>query len=340
MASLTSISGLRLLPLPFIVAIGVPLAILARWAVLYTRTRLKIHRTGLPAIHSLIEIFESLGRAFYPDIPLLLPVKNFAFDKPFQKYTKVRSDMMCISHASTPSRLEFITSNVVTARLIAGRTDVFLKPLQDHIRYAFFNIFGYTLGTVQNGAQHKRHRDVLRPCFDENLMEKGWDGMARMWQRMIAEEDLTMARAGDVAVLHSASDVLYNLTLGAIGVSWFGLDMEWRSRKTKDWGTVMPAAEAMRTFLESAIAQYWLPQWFMEYNPIPYLRRLGKAHRSLDSHFKAAQVDAERKQAAGQLQTAESQPAKKIKYKDIIGALVGAGLSDKEIRGNTFVMLV
>lgn len=340
MASLASISGLRLLPLPFIVAIGVPLAILARWAVLYTRTRLKIRATGRPAIHSLIEIFESLGRAFYPDIPLLLPVKKFAFDKPFQKYSKARTDMMCISHASTPSRLEFITSNVVAARLIAGRTDVFLKPLEDHIRYAFFNIFGHTLGTVQNGAEHKRHRDVLRPCFDENLMEKGWDGMASLWQRMVAEEDLTMARAGDVAVLHSVSDVLYKLTLGAIGVSWFGLDMEWRSPKTKDWGAVMPAAEAMRTFLESAIAQYCLPQWFMEYSPIPYLRRLGKAHRSLDSHFKAAQVEAERKLVGGELQTAESQPAKKTKYKDIIGALVGAGLSEKEIRGNTFVMLV
>lgn len=98
----------------------------------------------------------------------------------------------------------------------------------------------------------------------------------------------------------------------------------------------------------------------MEYSPLPYLRRLGRAQRSLMHHFRAARDDAkykmsievENKELAGSQKTVL---AENRKYKDIVGALVSSqndveqgskgetpqvGLSDSEILGNIWIFIL
>ena len=86
-------------PLLLLGIVSVPVAILLRWFALYTRTLLKVRSTGLPAIHSGLEIFESAVRSWFPHIPVLVPVERFTLKKPFKKFADARSDMIVLTEA-------------------------------------------------------------------------------------------------------------------------------------------------------------------------------------------------------------------------------------------------
>jgi hypothetical protein len=85
-------------------AMSLPVVVLLRWLVTYTRTVLKVRRNGHPAIHSGIMIFESVVRSWYPRVPVLIPMEKFTLKDPFKKFADARSDMIVITEAvSDPS---------------------------------------------------------------------------------------------------------------------------------------------------------------------------------------------------------------------------------------------
>ena len=85
-------------------AISLPIVVLLRWLVTYTRTVLKVRRNGHPAIHSGIMIFESVVRSWYPRVPVLIPMEKFTLKDPFKKFADAHSDMIVITEAvSDPS---------------------------------------------------------------------------------------------------------------------------------------------------------------------------------------------------------------------------------------------
>ncbi|KAJ0296905.1 hypothetical protein Brms1b_013666 [Colletotrichum noveboracense] len=331
--------------------VGVALALLVltfvgQWAVEYTRLRLKMRRNGIPSINSAVGIFDQVIRPLYPHIPYLSPMRQLAFDRPFRKYENARSDLIALGQASTPSRLVYATGSPATVRAIAAATDVFHKPAGSP-RYRVGNVFGLQLISAQNGAEHERHRRVVRACFSEGFMQYGWDSMAHMWRVMLREEGLETEQAGDTRVLHDPGEILVKMTLSVVGASWFAVDIPWRE-PAQETGPIMPFADALHIFSGTVPAQLLLPRWFMDYNPFPYMRRLGKAQRSLVHHIKAEKATAEQKHKA---RLASGAPQEEKKYKDLFGALVAAkidqetgtkdqppqeGLSDSEIVGNIF----
>lgn len=57
-------------------------------------------------------------------------------------------------------------------------------------RYQAINIFGLQIVSAQTGAEHRRHRNVAKGCFNEEIMEVGWDKMVSAYETMIKEEGL------------------------------------------------------------------------------------------------------------------------------------------------------
>ncbi|KAM0351067.1 hypothetical protein ACHAPU_002848 [Fusarium lateritium] len=347
-------------PLVLTGIVGICLIMVLRWLILYTRTVLKVRRSGIPAIHSGIMIFESVVRSWYPRIPVLIPMEKFTFKKPFEKFANARSDMIVLTEASSPNRVAYLFGSPKVFREIGRNGDIFLKPLEK-IRYRMLNTFGLQIASAQNGAEHERHKRVVKAVFNSELMENGWQNMRNMWQNMLREEGLYPATNSDTApIVQDMKSTMLKVTLGAIGASWFDIDIPWdpttskSSHKEKD--ELMPFVETLQVVWDSPFVQTVLPLWFMEWSPSSYLRRAGWAQRSLVAHIKAAQAETKRRN--DNWKETEGQAGAR-KYRNLIGALVDAqndiekvekaekgyvapdiGLSDKEVQGNIFAFMV
>ena len=57
-------------------------------------------------------------------------------------------------------------------------------------RYVAINIFGLQLVSTQTGAEHRRHKNVVKHCFNENIMESAYTGMSDALRTMLSEEGL------------------------------------------------------------------------------------------------------------------------------------------------------
>nr|XP_036582470.1 cytochrome p450 [Colletotrichum truncatum]KAF6791174.1 cytochrome p450 [Colletotrichum truncatum] len=127
--------------------------------------------------------------------------------------------------------------------------------------------------------------------------------------------------------------------------SWFGIDSPWVISDNED--AIMPFYEALHIVERSMLPQLLLPLWFMEYNPLPSLRRLGKAQRCMLHHLRAM-MRRRRSELATDANGKQPIP------RDVLGALVAAqvheditdptfsnaGLTEEEIIGNIFIFVV
>ncbi|KPA37782.1 cytochrome p450 4f12 [Fusarium langsethiae] len=341
-------------------AIGLPFLILLRWLLTYTRTVLKVRRNGHPAIHSGIMIFESVVRSWYPRIPLLVPMEKFTLKDPFKKFADARSDMIVITEASSPNGIAYLFGSPKIFREIGRNGDIFLKPLEK-IRYRMLNTFGLQLASTQNGTQHERHKRVVKAVFNNELMENGWQNMRNMWRSLLREEGVYPAAANSetAPIVRDMKSTMLKVTLGAIGASWFDIDIPWDPAKEtqRQNDELMPFAETLKVVWDSPFVQTVLPLWFMEWSPSSYLRRAGWAQRSLVAHIKNAQAET-RRRIEDMKDTTEVQ-GRSRKYRNLIDALVDSqndvekaekaergylapnvGLSDKEVQGNIFSFMV
>ena len=57
-------------------------------------------------------------------------------------------------------------------------------------RYVAINISGLQLVSTQTGAEHRRHKNVVKGCFNETIMEAAFSGMTDALTTMIKEEGL------------------------------------------------------------------------------------------------------------------------------------------------------
>ncbi|TVY60238.1 Cytochrome P450 4F12 [Fusarium oxysporum f. sp. cubense] len=348
-------------PLLLIGAIGLPIIILLQWLVTYARTVLKVRRNGHPAIHSGIMIFESVIRSWYPRVPVLVPMEKFTLKDPFKKFANARSDMIVITEASSPNGVAYLFGSPKIFREIGRNGDIFLKPLEK-IRYRMLNTFGLQLASTQNGAQHERHKRVVKAVFNNELMENGWHNMRNMWRALLREEGVYPAAANfeTAPIVRDMKSTMLKVTLGAIGASWFDIDIPWDPAEESQRNTksdLMPFAETLKVVWDSPFVQTMLPLWFLEWSPSLYLRRAGWAQRSLVAHIKNAQAET-RQRIEDMKDNAEVQ-GRPRKYRNLIDALVDSqndvekaekaekgyvapnvGLSDKEVQGNIFSFMV
>ncbi|KAI0439049.1 cytochrome P450 [Xylaria telfairii] len=338
------VSSLAALAFPLLL-IGVPVVILLSWFTSYTRTLLKVRSSGLPAIHSGLEIFESVMRSWFPRVPVLLPMEKFTLKKPFKKFADARSDMIVLTEASAPNRIAYLFGSPKSFREISRNGDIFLKPVEK-VRYRLLNTFGLQLVSTQNGPEHDRHKRVVKAVFNAEFMENGWKNMRNMWRKMLREEGVYLAAANsDTApIVRDMRSTMLKVTLGAIGASWFDIDIPWdpaNSKSSHAGGSrccghkkkneLMAFAEALQVVMDSPFAQITLPLWFMEWSPSPYLRRAGWAQRSLITHIKAAQAEARRRNDALKKETEGQGRARK--YRNLIGALVDAQNDVEKAKG-------
>lgn len=148
----------------------------------------------------MFEIFESGVRTKLPHIPVILPRNDFTLDDPWKseshlgccqmlmpEYAKAKTDLIAATQVTTPSYAVYIVSSPVTAASIFTRGAVFGKPTE-MTRFKVINIFGGQITSQQNGAEHRRHKSVVKGCFGEAVMMKGWENTANEFWAMCREE--------------------------------------------------------------------------------------------------------------------------------------------------------
>ncbi|KAF5009437.1 hypothetical protein FDECE_4369, partial [Fusarium decemcellulare] len=262
---------------------------------------------------------------------------------------------------SSPNRIAYLFGSPKVFREIGRNGDIFLKPLEK-IRYRMLNTFGLQLASTQNGAEHERHKRVVKAVFNNELMENGWQNMFNMWRTLLREEGLypDAANSDAAPIVRDMKSTMLKVTLGTIGASWFDIDIPWDPTNSKSSdkkkNELMPFTETLTVVWDSPFVQTVLPLWFMEWSPSSYLRRAGWAQRSLVAHIKAAQAKTRRRNE--DLKETEGQ-GRARKYRNIIDALVDSqndvekeekaekgyvapdvGLSDKEVQGNIFSFMI
>ncbi|WWC96641.1 hypothetical protein V866_003513 [Kwoniella sp. B9012] len=231
---------------------------------------------GLPTISSLFEFFESSYRQKLPHIPYIVPVRDYTIETPWDKYAKFRSDLFACPQLSTPSYAVYVTSNSHAAVLISNKSGLFGKPT-DMFRYVAINIFGKQIVSTQSGDEHHRHKKIVKPCFNENIMQTGWSKMVEAFQTMRSEEKIQGGGTmGDV------KDCMIKLTLYVFGRSGFNMDFPWNIPQTKAGEN-----KALHTAETSIIVQVLVPLWILLHFPLSSIRRLGQAQKSFVSHLKA-----------------------------------------------------
>ncbi|KAH7305539.1 cytochrome P450 [Stachybotrys elegans] len=312
-------------------------AFITRWVYRYSLVRRSVK--GLPQIHSALGFFESGARTMLPHIPFIWPANAYAIDDPWKKYADAGSDLIALTQLSTPDHAVYITSSPEAAQLILAKSSVFLKPL-DMFRYRAINIFGNQIVSVQNGLDHKRHKLAVKACFGESTMQEGWNSMASAFQEMMRQERLEVG-----GVISDTKELMNKVTMRVICKSWFGMDSPWTIQTTKD--ALMPFYEALHIVEGSLVAQLLFPLWFMEYNPLPSLRRFGNAQRCMVHHL---HMMAESRRS----ELIQGTESRKPIYRDVLGSLVAAqvddrgahekppdtGLSKDEVIGNIFIFVV
>nr|XP_018265045.1 uncharacterized protein I303_03227 [Kwoniella dejecticola CBS 10117]OBR87203.1 hypothetical protein I303_03227 [Kwoniella dejecticola CBS 10117] len=91
-------------------------------------------------------------------------------------------------------------------------------------RYVAINIFGLQIVSTRNGDEHRRHKKIVKPCFNESIMQSGWDKVRDAFGVMKLEEGLATSGGGDVRDLKGC---MIKLTLYVFGRSGFNIDIPW-----------------------------------------------------------------------------------------------------------------
>ncbi|RXK36384.1 hypothetical protein M231_06350 [Tremella mesenterica] len=291
---------------------------------------LKVHYRvrGLKKINSAIEVFEAGHRWNLPHIPFLLPAKDFTLKEPWKKYEQAKSDLIAYTQATTPGYAVYSTSNPQVAQKISTNVLTFGKPI--HVfRYRAINIFGLQLTSTQSGPEHRRHRNVVKGCFGEEVMMTAWDKAVECLGDMYAAEGLE-----DGGVLDNVRLAMYKLTLLIIGAAGFGVKFPWKVPETH--GEILPFYEALHLVEVNITAELLVPLWLLENFPLSSVRRLGKAQRSLVHHFKNM---IETRRAVLKAEQEGLNPGEKIKPpSDLLGAIVASQMSveaEEKLRGGS-----
>ncbi|RXK36383.1 hypothetical protein M231_06349 [Tremella mesenterica] len=319
---------------------------------LYRYVQLFQQVRGLYTIHSLIEVLEAPHRTKIPHIPVLIPTRKYTLQDPWKKYKTAKSDLIAYTQATTPGYAVYSISNPQVVQKVLADVLSFGKPVES-MGYKQLNVFGKQLVSTQSGPEHRRHRSVVKGCFSEEVMRTVWDRSIESLDTMLSTE-----KVEDGGVLEHVREAMYKLTLLVIGAAGFGLKFPW-SIPTTEGGSpydVVTFHEALHLVEYHLVAELLVPVWILENFPLPSVRRLGNAQRSLRHHFKT--MIATRRDAL-QAEQAGLGPQEKIKPpSDLLGAIVAsqmdieaeekarggkgtskAGLTSEEQMGNVWIFI-
>ncbi|KAB8294857.1 hypothetical protein EYC80_006818 [Monilinia laxa] len=263
---------------------------------------------------------------------------------------------------SPGSVLGFI-SNAEAIQQITSRRDAFPKPLAS---YSILEIFGRNIVTTE-GIEWRKHRKISSPSFTEKNNALVFaesclqaQGMLRKW--------LGPEGRGGVTLKEVPTDTM-RVTLHVISRIGFGVRLLWPGEKPRDKeqesvyssneapeGHTMSFERSLSTLLETLVWVLFLPKWLLKLMPFH------SAHEALESFENWGQYMNE----LFATKAKDAVEGKESEGMDIMGSLVKSSygpssahgptrisssraekrqvnevaLSDSEILGNAFVMIV
>ncbi|CAD6444418.1 e6a8727b-b1bd-4078-91ff-bf9a30c9ee5d [Sclerotinia trifoliorum] len=330
-------------------------------------------RSGLPYVISPINLYNPIWLITHPIwLPFIkiLPkswtqswvdytTPDWCWQLLYDPFAKTGDTFLVVS----PGSVLVFVSNAEAIHQITSRRDAFPKPLKS---YRILEIFGRNIITTE-GIEWKEHRKISAPSFTEKNNTLVFaesciqaQGMLRKWLGPDGKGDLTLKEV--------PTDTM-RITLHIISKIGFGVRLLWPGEKpkTKEQESVYSSNEApeghtmsfersLSTLLETLIWILFLPKWLLKLMPFH------SAQKALESFDNWGQYMNELFAQKAQ----EATEGKESEGMDIMGSLVRSSygptsvqvasktspsrvekdqakrvaLSDSEILGNAFVMIV
>ncbi|WRT69728.1 uncharacterized protein IL334_006718 [Kwoniella shivajii] len=272
---------------------------------------------GLPVKHSFFPSYEQGLRARVPHIPYILPIKDYYSRPEWDRFEKPRSDLLAYTCA-TQHRAIYWTANPYTAQHVFTKTSTFAKA-EFMPRYTSSAKFGMQIISVADGAEHKRHKSVVRGCFGEEIFKKAWEEMDATVDLMLEQED--MVNGGVMKDVGASTIKVTYIVIGKVG---FGHTIPWVTPRSKS-GEKMSFVESYEIIDRTVLYQFMLPGWLMRIIPTKELRRMGQAQREFIGYC----YEMARNKRA-ELATLKEAGEKSKPPTDLLGAMVHAQVVAEE----------
>jgi len=279
---------------------------------------------------------------------------QFSFDYRREVFQRVGHDTFW---TVSPGGLVLYTCEPAVISQITTRRNDFPKPTAF---YLSLNIYGKNVVSSE-GATWRQHRKATSPPFTEKNNHLVWAESIDQASAMLASW-LGPGGQGDQTVDRVADDAM-RLSLHVISRAGFGRKMHWPSSTEapagvdagsfdsskikndvtdRDPGHTMSYVYAIHCLLDSILAQFLLPRWFLRHAPFKVLRKADEAYVEWGKYMTEAVLSKKKDFEAGH---------EGDEQMDILGQLVKGQvmsheiknmlpLTDSEILGNMFVLIL
>ncbi|KDQ08657.1 hypothetical protein BOTBODRAFT_118419 [Botryobasidium botryosum FD-172 SS1] len=229
-------------------------------------------------------------------------------------------------------------SSIETMRQIAGNSSPFDK--------LEWNIFDGVSGSNIFSARKenwKRYKRILNPAFAQKTYSLVWEESVSTFKDMVTTEKWESQQSLFIPIVNSV------FTLGIISSCAFGLAFPWSDPLASE-DTNLTIQECFRVIVHNIILRLIVPRWMFSL-PIRKLREVDMAFTTLDAFMKA-QISARKDTIRGDtknLHTPNRIPLNTPEKNDLFNLILNANanakdgratLTDQEVVGNTFVMLL
>ncbi|KAM3075205.1 hypothetical protein ACMFMG_007345 [Clarireedia jacksonii] len=325
-------------------------------------------RSGLPYVVAPINVYNPLWLLTrHKWVPLLkkLPESwtsnwldylgpDWCWDLQYEPFAKTGDTLLIVS----PGLIIAYISNAEATHQIATRREAFPKPLTS---YKILEIFGRNVLTTE-GIEWKQHRKITSPSFTEKNNASVFAESCRQTKGMLRKW-LGPDSSGNVTLEEIPTDTM-RITLHIISKIGFGVQLLWPGEeiKGKEQESVyssncppknhtMSFERALSTLLENLIWVLLCPKWLLKRMPFHSAQKAMESYENWSQYMN--ELFAQKAQ--------DAREGKESEGMDIMGSLVKSAygpsgdvlpnraekgqtgkiaLSDSEILGNAFVMLV
>ncbi|KAF8575485.1 cytochrome P450 [Ramaria rubella] len=205
------------------------------------------------------------------------------------------------------------------------------KPAQEFVGVMGANVL------ASEGDTWKRHRAIVSPAFSNEGYKKVWAETLRMYQEIWTCEGWEDQYSVSLPNMYL---ITKKLALSIISSCGFNIPLNWTDKETDKDGK-LTLYGVLKTVASSIFIRHLTPRWAY-YLPIPSLRLVDTAYNQLEA-FLHKQVVQRKEDIVEEIKSGmDPLEAKRDIFSRLVSASVNEeklGLSDREIKGNTFIML-
>ena len=183
------------------VAVGLVAIVCIRRVLLYIQIREVSTRAGVindqqvqgvPTIHCGIETFEGFSAPSCPTFhsSILRPLSPFATPSRVSRadftltaeYALAKSNLIAVTQADSLYATYLVGSGSIANDIFAN-TAIYDKARG--FRHKFLTTWRQNIATAYNGEMHRKHRNVVRACFSEEILSEVWDAATDCFDLMM-----------------------------------------------------------------------------------------------------------------------------------------------------------